>query len=279
MAASADRKPTASRKGPGFAPGPFSIDGTGRPRGYKEPVSEVADELFTIRPAEFVKARDALAKRLTSEGRGDEAKAVKALRRPSTPVWALNQLGRRHRAAVDSLLRAGAEVREAQKKGAGAGLREANDALQRQVLELVRLAEQLVVDEGVAASAPRRELETAIRTVAVGGGASETFRDGRLAQLPEGDEMDMWSAGDGEPEVESDEADTVELEEARDVLERAELEAKRARELVEDLTQRVEELEEMLRRERADLESATRQAGERTSSAEKAADRLKRLQA
>lgn len=249
--------------------------------GYKEPVSDDADELFAVRPADFVKARDALAKRLSSEGRGDDAKTVKALRRPSTLIWALNQLGRRHRKAVDALLAAGAEVREAQQRRTGAGLREGNDALHRQVLDLVHRAEQLVVDEGVAASTPRRELEAAIRTVALGGEVAETFREGRLAELPEADEMDMWAAGDIElgADVDAGDTDDAAIEEARDVLDRAEAEAKRARELVEDLTRRVEELEEILRRERADLESALREADDKTSSAEKAADRLDRLRA
>ena len=242
-------------------------------------MSDAADELFSIRPAEFVKARDAAAKRLSSEGRAEEARTVKALRRPSTPVWALNQLGRRHRAEVDALLAAGTRVREAQSKGSGAGLREANDELQRQVLALVRLAEQLVVDEGVAASTPRRELEDSIRTVALGGEAAETFREGRLTELPHADEMDMWAGGDIDLGDADDAVADAELEEARDVLGRAESEAKRARELVEDLTQRVEELEEMLRRERANLESAARQADDKARSAEEAADRLKRLRA
>ena len=122
-------------------------------------------------------------------------------------------------------------------------------------------------------------MEDAIRTLALGGEVAATFREGRLVELPEADEMEMWAAGDVAVDSDDGDEDDAEIEEARDLLDRAELEAKRARELVEDLTQRVEDLEETLRRERADLEAAARQADDKTRSAEKAADRLKRLQA
>ena len=50
------------------------------------------DELFTMAPAEFVTARNALAKALKADGHRDEAAAVAALRRPTVPDWALNSV-------------------------------------------------------------------------------------------------------------------------------------------------------------------------------------------
>ena len=43
-------------------------------------------------PAEFVAARNALAKKLKADGHRDEAAAVAALRRPTVPDWALNSV-------------------------------------------------------------------------------------------------------------------------------------------------------------------------------------------
>src|ERR687892_248895 len=48
--------------------------------------------LYRLPVAEFVAARDQLAKRLRSAGDREAARRVAALRRPSVSVWAANQL-------------------------------------------------------------------------------------------------------------------------------------------------------------------------------------------
>ena len=53
------------------------------------------DDLFALPPAEFIAARDALAKRLKADGDATRAAEVKALRRPSVAAWAVNQVARR----------------------------------------------------------------------------------------------------------------------------------------------------------------------------------------
>ena len=50
------------------------------------------DRLFALRPQAFVAARDALAARLRASGDPPEAGRIKALKRPSVPAWAVNQL-------------------------------------------------------------------------------------------------------------------------------------------------------------------------------------------
>jgi hypothetical protein len=52
------------------------------------------DELFDLRPDEFVAARNALARNLRGEGDREAAATVAALRRPNTAAWALNQVAR-----------------------------------------------------------------------------------------------------------------------------------------------------------------------------------------
>lgn len=74
------------------------------------------DELFEGDLDDFVKRRDDLAKELKNDGDKDAAAAVKELRKPSTLLWAVNQVARRRRDAIDDLVRAAGEVRAAQAK-------------------------------------------------------------------------------------------------------------------------------------------------------------------
>jgi len=117
-------------------------------------------DLFAVPPAEFVAARDALAKELRAGGREAEAKEVASLRRPTAPVWAVNQLGRRAPAEVDELLDSSERLQEAQLRGAGGDELRAAMAGQRAALaKLERGAEQVLRGAGLQAS------PGAIRTV------------------------------------------------------------------------------------------------------------------
>ncbi len=71
-------------------------------------------DLFTVAPDEFVAARDQLARDLRAAGDKEEAAAVKGLRRPAVPVWALNQVARSDPQAIRELLAASEDARGAQ---------------------------------------------------------------------------------------------------------------------------------------------------------------------
>ena len=53
-----------------------------------------AERLLAAAPDRFVAERKALAKKLRDEGRGEEAAAVEALRKPSAVVLAVNRSAR-----------------------------------------------------------------------------------------------------------------------------------------------------------------------------------------
>ena len=93
---------------------------------------EVIDELYGVPFDEFTARRDARAKELRKEKRREEADAVKALRKPALAAWAIDQLVRSDRDAVDELLAAGAALRQARR---GDALRDATheerDAVER----------------------------------------------------------------------------------------------------------------------------------------------------
>ena len=62
------------------------------------------DALFKLPVGEFTGARNDLAARLKREGRAEDSNLVKALAKPSTSAWAVNQLHWKHREAFDRLL-------------------------------------------------------------------------------------------------------------------------------------------------------------------------------
>src|ERR1044071_2059980 len=73
-----------------------------------------ADDLYATPPAEFIHARDALAKRLRAEGKTTDAARVQRLRKPTLALWALNRAVRTTPAHVRAFLDALARVRRAQ---------------------------------------------------------------------------------------------------------------------------------------------------------------------
>jgi hypothetical protein len=88
------------------------------------------DDLFAAHPADFVRLRDELAKRLKTDGGKSAAAAVKKLRKPSAVAGAVNRVARSDPQGIADLLDAAVEVRAAQaqavKGGDAAGLRTAS---------------------------------------------------------------------------------------------------------------------------------------------------------
>jgi hypothetical protein len=110
------------------------------------------DGLFGVSLDEFTARRNELAGRLKSAGQADAAEQVRALRKPSVPVWAVNQLARRDPDTVAKAVEAGRQLREAQEAAFGGGgadaVRRATADERGAVRELTRAAERLLEDEG-----------------------------------------------------------------------------------------------------------------------------------
>ena len=100
-----------------------------RPDRHLSPMNEIdhVDGLFRLDPAEFVMARNQLARRLKDAGEVDRAAEILALRRPSKTAWALNVWARSDPSQVEALLAAANEVALAQRTG-GQPLRDATTA-------------------------------------------------------------------------------------------------------------------------------------------------------
>src|SRR5256885_13555082 len=133
-------------------------------------MSDPLRDLFAVPPAEFTGARDALAKELRAKGREAQAKEVAALRRPTAPVWAVNQLARRAPADVEALLDSSERVRNAQVRGAGGDELRAAMAAQRAALaKLEKGAEQVLRGAGLQASpGALRTVQSTLQAAATG---------------------------------------------------------------------------------------------------------------
>ena len=182
-----------------------------------------AVELFRETPDAFIAARDALVARLRNDMRDDDARAVKALRKPTVAAWALNQLAVRNPEGVQALLDAGAEVRASQqaalssKRGAAARLQAAGAARKGVVSDLSMVALTALAETGRGADAHVDAIVRALETSSVDPDAGAALAAGTferppapaagfggvfgLTSLEGGGDQKLGSGGDQEPEI------------------------------------------------------------------------------
>lgn len=114
------------------------------------------DRLYALPLDEFTQARDQLAARLKTAGDAAEAARVKAMRKPTAPAWAVNQLARRYPRQIEVLIAASERLRGAQQdllEGGTAGdLWEATLAEREAVGELMKAAEWILKESDLGAS-------------------------------------------------------------------------------------------------------------------------------
>lgn len=146
-------------------------------------MADDVDTLFALPPEEFTAARDRLAKK--TEDR-DEAKTIKALRRPTAAAWAVNQTVRRYPEALERLLAAGREVRSAQRRAASGlsapAFARAIAERRRLVIELTDLATGILAEAGRGADAQTRAVANTFEAAAADEAAAEAVAAGRLSK-------------------------------------------------------------------------------------------------
>jgi DNA repair exonuclease SbcCD ATPase subunit len=87
-------------------------------------LADIADELYTVPPEDFVALRDERAKQARADGDRALATAVARLPRPTIAAWLLNQLVRSEPEEVAQLVALGDALREAQRSLSGPQLRQ-----------------------------------------------------------------------------------------------------------------------------------------------------------
>jgi len=140
------------------------------------------DTLFQGSLGEFTAARNALAKRLSKDGRGLDADRVKALAKPPAPAWAVNQLYWQDPKSIGLLLAAGERIRKAQFGQRGnANLRELVVEKKQLMTALTEKAAAILGASGHAASLDAmRRVSATLESLAAWGDTAGVPRAGRL---------------------------------------------------------------------------------------------------
>jgi hypothetical protein len=245
------------------------------------------EALYGLPMAEFVPARDALAKELRAAGRKDQAAEVKQARKPSLAAWALNQAARRHPEEVSGLLETGQALAEAQRaamEGDAGGLREAGRALSERIEQVGGRAAGFL-DHPSAVQ--RERIAATLRAAAADEAGADLLRRGVLVEdlEPAGFGLEA-RAGESPPpgrrrSAPLKTAASEALEAARRTLRRAEAEAeavetraKRRAERAETAARRAAEVHREAESLRAEAEEAGGEAVAARREVEEAAERL-----
>ena len=118
--------------------------------------------------------------RLRKDGDREAADEVKALKKPSEPAWAVNQLARSNKREVNALLKAGERLRDAQLGGGGRDkLRAAIADEREQVGKLAALAEPLL---GARPGPKLERVRSALHAAATDEPTREAITAGRLVE-------------------------------------------------------------------------------------------------
>ncbi len=128
------------------------------------------DDLYAVPREDFVAARDQLAKELTAAGDDDQAKQVKALRKPTVTAWTLNGLARGRPELVAALVDSHRRLRSAD---TGEVLRAASEARMAAIQQIIDAVEETT-------EAVRKKMRSTLLAAGTEPTAEEALAAGRL---------------------------------------------------------------------------------------------------
>ncbi|WP_433920549.1 hypothetical protein OIE50_48595 [Streptomyces canus] len=141
----------------------------------------VLDELYTTPPSDFVARRETLAAAARTAGRVDDARRIRAARRPTLAAWAANLLLSSQPEESRQFLELGRALREAYQALNAQGLKDLSAQRRRVVSALSRQAAQLARDAGHRLSdSVQQDLEETLRAVLADSDAADEWAGGRL---------------------------------------------------------------------------------------------------
>jgi hypothetical protein len=140
-------------------------------------------ELFRVPPEQFTAARNRLVAELRRAGKAPAAAAIARLPRPTLVVWAINQAAQQDRAAVDRLLAAADELKNAQLGRARTAVPVAAKAYHDAVAALVERSLGHAAGAGHATTAAaRNRLTGTLMAAATDPALRQPLREGRLSR-------------------------------------------------------------------------------------------------
>lgn len=146
-------------------------------------LTEAADALYALLPGEFVAARNERSKQARADGDKTLAEAVKALTRPTTAAWVVNQLVRHEPGQTGQVLALGESLRAASAQLAGDELRDLNRQRRRLTAAVTTQARGLAADLGVhVGDAVAQQVEETLHAAMVDEGAAAAVRSGLLVR-------------------------------------------------------------------------------------------------
>jgi hypothetical protein len=239
-------------------------------------VDREIDKLFELPLEEFTRARNELAKRLAKDDK-ERSEEVRALAKPSVPVWAINQAARREKAEVRRLLDAGAKLRKAQERALGGGgsdaLRTAQSEEREAVRAVTRHAEEILREAGKpAGKATVERINGTLGAAAVTEDARDALKAGRLTS-----ELKM-SGFDSLAGLQPAPAPRDELAERREKKAERERERRRLEKRARELEQRALKAEERADEAESSAAEARESADDARQAADDAADELARFE-
>ncbi|HEX2382887.1 MAG TPA: hypothetical protein VHI95_09640 [Acidimicrobiales bacterium] len=191
-----------------------------------------AHALYSLDPKDFVTARDLLAKKLRDEDEKEEAKLIKALRRPTIPVWALNQVARERPDQVNEVVAASSEAQAAKDKDIRDALARRRDRLH----DVMVSARQIIEGSGRSPDTHELDLTSALSTILASDRLTQAFRDGVLTEVTDESAAIEWPDVSGVPPPRGPSAELV----------RAREELERRRVAAEDAASRMADAERLL---------------------------------
>lgn len=111
-------------------------------------LDDVADELYSGPPSDFIAHRDAAAKAARSDGDRDLAKEITELRKPTVAAWLMNLLVRDDPGFADQVVALGEGLRDAERSLDGPALRELSTQRRALVRSLTARARKLAQPSG-----------------------------------------------------------------------------------------------------------------------------------
>ncbi|MGW0140394.1 hypothetical protein [Streptomyces calvus] len=269
-------------------------------------VEAALDELYALPPSDFVARREERAAAARTAGRAEDARRIRAARRPTLAAWAANLLRRSRPDEAERFLELGRALREAYATLDPEGLKELSAQRRRIVSELSRQAAALAREAGHPLSdAVQRDVETTLRAVLADPDAAEVWAGGRLeSTLTPPSEFAATAPGParkepraparapsapprGKDELAQRRAERqqrlalaqeaareaeVRLRDRRTEQERADADLEAARERHREAQEQVTAVEDRLRQARAELERAERERTEAQERGRAAAD-------
>lgn len=144
-------------------------------------VEDLLDDLYTTPPPEFVARRTELAASAKAAGRAEDARRIKAARRPTLAAWAANLLLRSRPEESRRFLELGQALREAYRTLDADGIKELSEqrrsivsALSRQTAQLARAAGHHLSDSA------QQDIQSTLRAVLADQAAADQWAAGRL---------------------------------------------------------------------------------------------------